>query len=136
MKTTVGGVAIFLGLVFLIRRMFRKRRVGRAESPPSSPLLPPMEDSMLPPSIARSISQRSKASNNNSCDWGRKEGRRDLGSNVQPLKFGNGEGFGDSYRGTALVSPLPPAAKVAGGRDIFADRHDLNLTSKEGRIGY
>lgn len=134
-SATVGGLVVFIGLVFLIRRMFRKRRIGRAESPPSSPLLPPMEDTMLPASIARGISQRSKASSNNSDDWGSKEGGRDRGNSIKPLNLGGGAGrFGEGYGGTPLVSPLPPVAKGGGGRDVFADRANFNMNPRRGEL--
>ena len=132
---------MFIGLVFFIRYLFRKRRLGKAESPPSSPLLPAMEysrDSVLPPSIARSISHRSKASNTSnggSIDWTRNGGNRGLGNKPAPLDFGLGQGgLGTQTRGgTPLLSPLPPVAKAPvgnGGRERFELGDDTGEKSK------
>lgn len=129
--TTVGAIAIFVGFVIFIRRYFRNRRLGKAEYPPSSPLLPPIEDSFLPPSIARSISQRSGASSYRSDNFGSSEGSAVLGSKVKPRRLGNGqEGFGEGFKDIAQLSPLPPAAKGGGGRDMCVGEFDFSLPPK------
>jgi hypothetical protein len=133
--TIVGAIAIFVGFVVFIRRFFRNRRLGKAESPPSSPLLAPMEDSILPLSIARSISQRSGTSSHRSDDWGSNEGSSVIGNKVRPRELGNGQGgFGEGYRGIAQLSPLPPVARGGGGRDVFMDGDDFSLTPKRGEF--
>lgn len=99
---SVGSIALFIGIVFLIRRIMRKRRIGKAESPPSSPLLTPI-DSPMPLSIARSMSQRSGGND----FWGFSNGNTIAGP--------RGEKADDSYRGVAPLSPLPQAATSYGG---------------------
>jgi hypothetical protein len=118
-KIIVGALVLLIALVVIMRRVFRKRRLGKAEYPPTSPLLPPMEDSFLPPSIARSISQRSKASsNNNGVGHNRMDSSSSQRSNLQPLDFQNEKaGFDREYRG--ILSPLPPAARGAGQGAMF-----------------
>lgn len=74
----------------------RKRRVGKAESPPSSPLLTPL-DSPMPLSIARSMSQRSGGND----FWGFSNGNTIAGPRDDKA---------DVYRGVAPLSPLPPAS--------------------------
>jgi len=104
----VGVVALLIGIVFITRRFFRNRRLGKAEFPPDSPLLFPaaLENSLPPHSDSWSISQESERYNR-SKNWGSNE------------KLGSGqEGFGGEYRGTAQLSPLPPVASGGGRRDV------------------
>jgi len=114
MKLTisVGSIALFIGIVFLIRRIMRKRRIGKAESPPSSPLLTPI-DSPMPLSIARSMSQRSGGND----FWGFSNGNTIAGP--------RGEKADDSYRGVAPLSPLPQAATSYGGSNNTNNTNDF-----------
>lgn len=115
-----------------------------------------MEDTLLPPGIARSISQRSKLSHssNNSEDW-----RSDVDGGKMGMELGGGEGryantfvrrdaasrnggFGQGYRDVGDVSPLSPLPPVKmrggrgdennrdAGRDVFVDGMVFNLVPK------
>jgi hypothetical protein len=114
-----------------------------------------MEDTLLPPGIARSISQRSKLthSSNNSEDW-----RSDVDGEKMEMRLGGSEGryantferrnvasrnggLGQGYRDVDVspLSPLPPV-KMRGegedegnrgaGRDVLVDGMVFNLVPK------
>lgn len=64
----VGSIALIAGIIYLIRRVLRQRRLGKAYSPPSSPLLNAISDP-LPSGIERSISERSAMGTGKSEFW-------------------------------------------------------------------
>ena len=145
---TVAALALFIVSVFFIRRLFRNHRLGKAEYPPPSPLLPNMEDTLLPPGIARSISQRSKGSISSlgSFDDGEKGGERYQNHFAIGRAIGGGEGFGregekGGYTEVGNVSPLSPLprAKVRE-EEVVVDGVGLSLmprnpVKREERVG-
>jgi hypothetical protein len=123
----VAALVLFIAALYLIRRLFRAHRLGRAEYPPPSPLLPSTHfddfDSRLPPGIARSMSQRSKASYlSEDTIWEEKVQARNIG--IARGGWGTGQGYGDrgangveegyGERAVSPLSPLPPVAKGWG----------------------
>jgi len=155
-EKSVGTAVVFVVCLFLLRRFFRNHRLGKAEFPPPSPLLPSIEDTLLPPGIARSMSQRSKLthSSNDSEDW-----RSDVDGEKMEMGFGGSEGryantferrnvasrnggLGQGYRDVGDVSPLSPLppVKMRGegedegnrgtGRDVLVDGMVFNLVPK------
>jgi hypothetical protein len=113
-----------------------------------------MEDTLLPPGIARSISQRSKFSHssNNSEDW-----RSDVDGEKMERGLGGSEGryantivrrdvasrkgaLGQEYRAVGDVSPLSPLPPVkmrggdegnrCAGKDVLVDGMVFNLVPK------
>lgn len=148
----VGAGIILVIAVFFLRRLFRNHRLGKAEYPPPSPLLPPMDDmdTLLPPGIARSISQRSKVSelsvSNRSDDhgWrGDEKGSGDGGGGeIGVARSGSTGGWGDGkgygYRGVgddvvSPLSPLPPVARRDGKGDVFVDGVGFSLVPRSQR---
>jgi hypothetical protein len=94
-----------------------------------------MEDSFLPPSFARTTRQCSGAPSYRSDIVGSSKGNTVFGGKIKPRKLGNRqEGFGEGYRDTVQLSPLPPAAKGDGGRDIFVGEFDFSLPPKRGEF--
>jgi hypothetical protein len=87
-------LVLIIGVAFVIRAYFRNRRLGKAEFPPESPLLPPMESSSLS-RISRSFSQRSG----------------------QIGGLGIDEKLGERYESLPQLSPLPPVMKKGLERD-------------------
>lgn len=126
--------------VFFLRRLFRNHRLGKAEYPPPSPLLPPMDDmdTLLPPGIARSMSQRSKVSalSNRSDDHDWHGDEKMSGGEIGVARSGSaGGGWGDGrgYRGVGDVSPLsplPPVARRDGEGDVFVDGVGFSLVPR------
>jgi hypothetical protein len=126
--------------VFFLRRLFRNHRLGKAEYPPPSPLLPPMDDmdTLLPPGIARSMSQRSKVSalsnRSDDNDWhgDEKIAGREIGV-ARSGSAGGGWGYGRGYKGVGDVSPLsplPPVARRDGEGDVFVDGVGFSLVPR------
>jgi hypothetical protein len=64
----VGSIALIAGIIYLIRRVLRQRRLGKAYSPPPSPLLNAISDP-LPSGIQRSMSERSAMGTGRSEFW-------------------------------------------------------------------
>jgi hypothetical protein len=96
-----------------------------------------MEDSFLPPSFARTTRQCSGAPSYRSDIVGSSKGNTVFGGKIKPRKLGNRqEGFGEGYRDTVQLSPLPPAAKGDGGRDIFVGEFDFSLPPKRGEFDW
>lgn len=101
---------------------------------------------LLPPGIARSMSQRSKVSalSNRSDDYDWRSGGDEtiaFERKVEEREAGvaRGGGWGEGYRDTVSpLSPLPPVARRAGGgnggggggRDVFVDGVGFSLVPK------
>ncbi|KAI9051582.1 hypothetical protein LZ554_004627 [Drepanopeziza brunnea f. sp. 'monogermtubi'] len=92
------AIAIFLGIIFLIRRLLRTRRTGyTADSPPSSPIFKPF-GSPLPLSMGRSLSLR----DGDGDLWGFSNGNTIAGSRIAPGR-------------RLLPPPLSPLARLSMG---------------------
>lgn len=125
-------------MFFLIRRIFRKRRLSLAEhngnSPPSSPLLRGL-NSPLPAGIARSMSQRSGARADPFWSRGHGSNMGSSASSLNAINIGVANGKYESDRfsgmgskesgyrysdkvddiGPVPVSPLPPMPESRAG---------------------
>jgi hypothetical protein len=95
-------------------------------------------DTLLPPGIARSMSQRSKVSalSNRSYDhdWygDEKIARGEIGV-ARSGSAGGGWGDGRGYKGVgdvSPVSPLPPVARRDGEGDVFVDGVGFSLVPR------
>lgn len=128
-------------MFFLIRRIFRRRRLSLAEhngnSPPSSPLLRGL-NSPLPAGIARSMSQRSGARADPFWSRGHGSNMGSSASSLNAINIGVANGkyesdrfsgmgskeFGDGYSdegrdiGPVPVSPLPPMPESRAGANV------------------
>jgi hypothetical protein len=144
-KYLVGAGVILIIAVFFLRRLFRNHRLGKAEYPPSSSLLPPMDDmdTLLPPGIARSMSQRSKVSalTNRSDDHDWHADEKGSAGEIGVARSGSTGGWGDGrgYRGVgddvvSPLSPLPPVARRDGVGDVFVDGVGFSLVPKSKRV--
>ncbi|KAJ5050466.1 uncharacterized protein L3040_002349 [Drepanopeziza brunnea f. sp. 'multigermtubi'] len=103
----LAATAIFLGIIFLIRRLLRRRRTGyTADSPPSSPIFKPL-GSPLHLSMGRSLSLRDGDGGDL---WGFSNGNTIAGPRIAPGR-------------RLLPPPLSPLARLSMGH---SNRHWQN----------
>ncbi|KAE9373782.1 hypothetical protein N431DRAFT_232425, partial [Stipitochalara longipes BDJ] len=113
-----GALALTAGIVYLIRRMMRQRRLGKAISPPPSPLLNAISDP-LPSGIQRSMSERSAMGTGRSEFWSSSD------SNTM---------IGPIATGPRTYQPYRPAQPTAYRNENGTFRSELSANSGGGGV--
>ena len=121
--TCIAGI-IGLGILvtFIMRRYFRAHRLGKAESPPSSPLLRGLNSPLPPPGSTRDNLSWLNVQRADHVDMGRENFDEkefmDLKVPMSPLPgmMGSESGGGVEVRGWRALSLFPTRGKAAEGR--------------------